>query len=78
MTDLLRSLLVSESRLSSFESQWAQPKEVFQMSDTKKSQIERFQEAARKLGCDEDEAAFDAKLAAIARQRPKAETTKDE
>ncbi len=35
------------------------------------SQIERFKEAARALGCDEDEAAFDEKLKAIARQQPK-------
>ena len=36
-------------------------------------QIERFKEAARALGCDEDEAAFKAKLAVIARQKPKGE-----
>lgn len=36
-------------------------------------QLERFKEAARALGCDEDEAAFDDKLKAIARQKPKAE-----
>ena len=37
------------------------------------SQIERFKETARTLGCDEDEAAFKAKLAVIARQKPKDE-----
>jgi hypothetical protein len=37
----------------------------------KKSQRERFIEAARAIGADEDEAAFKAKLAAIARQKPK-------
>jgi hypothetical protein len=39
-------------------------------------QSERFKEAARELGCDEDEAAFKAKLAVIARQKPQA-TKKD-
>ncbi len=36
------------------------------------TQRERFIKAARELGCDEDEAAFKAKLAVIARQKPKA------
>ena len=35
------------------------------------SQHERFVEAARKLGTDEDEAAFKEKLGVIARQKPK-------
>jgi len=35
------------------------------------SQRDRFTEAARQLGADEDEAAFKAKLAQIARQKPK-------
>ena len=34
------------------------------------TQVERFKEAARALGCDDDEAAFDAKLKRIAGQRP--------
>ena len=34
-------------------------------------QKDRFVEAARQLGADEDEAAFKAKLAQIARQKPK-------
>ncbi len=34
------------------------------------AQLERFKEAARQLGCDEDEAAFDDKLKVIARQKP--------
>ena len=34
-------------------------------------QRRRFEEAARQLGADEDEAAFKAKLAQIARQKPK-------
>lgn len=35
------------------------------------SQLERFKEAARRLGCDEDGAAFDEKLKVIARQKPR-------
>lgn len=35
-------------------------------------QLERFKEAARVLGCDGDEAAFDEMLKAIAGQKPKA------
>lgn len=37
----------------------------------KTSQIDRFKETARALGCDEDPAAFDEKLKAIARHKPK-------
>jgi hypothetical protein len=36
-----------------------------------KPQIERFREMARELECDEDEAAFDAKLAQLLRYRGK-------
>ena len=36
-----------------------------------KPQSDRFIELARELGCDEDEAAFKAKLRQIARQKPK-------
>ena len=36
-----------------------------------KDQHGRFIETARALGCDEDEAAFDAKLKVIAQQKPK-------
>lgn len=39
--------------------------------EKKATQRDRFIEAARELGCDEDEAAFKAKLAVIARQRVK-------
>jgi hypothetical protein len=35
------------------------------------TQIERFKQTARELGCDEDEAAFDEKLRALAKQKPK-------
>jgi hypothetical protein len=41
-----------------------------------KSQIDRFKEAARQLGCEEDEAAFDEKLRHIAKQKPSKETPK--
>jgi hypothetical protein len=44
------------------------------MTDPKSSnkpQNERFIEAARELGCDEDEAAFDEKLRRIATAKPK-------
>ncbi len=37
------------------------------------AQLSRFIEAARQIGADEDEAAFKAKLAVIARQKPKAD-----
>lgn len=33
------------------------------------AQLERFKEAACALGCDDDEAAFDAKLKVLARQK---------
>lgn len=36
-----------------------------------RTQAERFAETARALGADEDEATFRAKLAVIARQKPK-------
>ncbi len=44
-----------------------------QPSDTQNSQKQRFIEAARQLGADEDEAGFKAKLAVIARQKVKDE-----
>ncbi len=47
-----------------------------QTMDSEKSQRDRFVETARKLGTDEDEAAFKAKLAVIARQKPKAKALK--
>ena len=43
------------------------------MHPDSKDQATRFIETARALGCDEDEAAFKAKLAVIARQKPKDE-----
>lgn len=45
------------------------------MSD-QKPQRDRFIETVRALGADEDEAAFKAKLATIARQKPKADAIK--
>ncbi len=41
------------------------------VTDSVSEQHARFIETARALGCDEDEAAFDEKLKAIARQKPK-------
>ena len=38
---------------------------------SEKPQDDRFNETARALGCDEDEAVFDEKLKAIAKQKPK-------
>lgn len=42
-------------------------------TDNQKDQIDRFKEAARALGCDEDEAAFDTALRQIASYKPKKE-----
>jgi hypothetical protein len=45
---------------------------VMAQKKSNESQVERFKEAARMLGCDEDEAAFEAKLKKIAKaQAPK-------
>lgn len=41
------------------------------MSKKIKTQTENFRDAARALGCDESEAAFDAALGKIARHKPK-------
>ena len=35
-----------------------------------KSQADKFKEAARELGCDEDEARWDERLRKVARQKP--------
>ena len=49
-----------------------------------KSQLDRFKEVARGIGCDEDEGAFDEKLRGIAGRKPenssdpKPENEKDE
>lgn len=42
-------------------------------AERKRDQVERFQETARQLGCDENEKAFDEKLRKIATAKPKAE-----
>ena len=34
------------------------------------SQIDRFKQTARELGCDEDEAAFDEKIKAVVKVKP--------
>jgi hypothetical protein len=41
-----------------------------------KDQRAKFEETAKKLGCDEDEAAFDEKLKKVARARPKSQPKK--
>ena len=46
------------------------------VTDSVSDQHARFIETARSLGCDEDEAAFDEKLKAIARQKAKAKPDK--
>lgn len=38
------------------------------------AEIEKFEEIARSLGCDEDEAAWEAKLRKVAKHRPKPES----
>lgn len=49
-----------------------------QKRNQKNEQVNGFVEAARELGCDEDEASFREKLAKIARQKPKDGATKKE
>ena len=44
-----------------------------QLDGASESQVSRFIETARALGCDESEAAFDKKLKVIARHKPAAE-----
>ena len=46
--------------------------------DKEPTQLDRFREAARALGCDEDEAAFDEKLKGIAAPKPKAPEKRDD
>jgi hypothetical protein len=41
-----------------------------QSDDSTKSQSDKFNEAARELGCDEDEARWDERLRKVARQKP--------
>jgi len=43
-----------------------------------RDQLRRFEETARRLGCDEDPAAFDEKLKVIARHKPKPVTKQPE
>lgn len=42
------------------------------------SQLDRFKEAARKLGCDEDESRFDEKLGKLIRPKSKASEKENE
>lgn len=46
------------------------------MSDNEKSQLDRFKEAAREIGTDDDEAKFNEKLGKLVKQKP--EGKKDE
>lgn len=48
------------------------------MTDEPKSQTDKFKEAARQIEADEDEAQWEARLKAIARQKPKDEPVKPE
>ena len=41
------------------------------MVDKQNNQIKKFKKAARELGCDEDEAAFEEKLKRLAKAKPK-------
>lgn len=47
------------------------------MSQKAKPQAEKFKEAARELGCDESEKAFDDKLRVIAKQKPREPAPKE-
>jgi hypothetical protein len=40
------------------------------MGNEKQDQTERFKQAARELGCDEDEARFEANLKKVAQHKP--------
>ncbi len=46
------------------------------MSEKEKSQSDKFKRAARELGCDEDEAAFDRALKQMKKQPEKADKAK--
>jgi hypothetical protein len=46
------------------------------MAKKPSEQVERFREAARMLGCDEDEAAFEAKLKKMAKAQPPKQAAK--
>lgn len=43
------------------------------MAESQASQSDKFKEAARELGCDEDEARWDERLRKVARQKPEPE-----
>lgn len=48
------------------------------MCDSKKQQIDRFKEAAREIGTDDDEERFNEKLRKLVKQKPKSdEKSKD-
>lgn len=41
------------------------------MTDSKKTQLDKFKEAARELGADEDEARWDERLKKVVKAKPK-------
>lgn len=43
------------------------------MPEAEKPQVEKFKDAARALECDDDDRAFQERLAVISRQKPKAD-----
>ena len=43
-----------------------------------KSQLDRFKEAAREIGTDDDEAKFNEKLGKLVKQKPKDDDTSDD
>jgi hypothetical protein len=51
-------------------------RERSKLTEGARSQIERFREAARELGCEEDEEAFDKALKKIASEKPPASVQK--
>lgn len=46
------------------------------MTDKPKTQIDKFKEAARELGCDDDETHFKSKLAQLAKRTPATKPTR--
>lgn len=48
------------------------------MTDDKKSQLDRFKEAARELGTDDDEERFNEKLKRIFKDKPKDDEASDD
>ncbi len=51
---------------------------VFAMGKDERAQADRFKEAARQIGTDDDEARFNERLKQIAKQKPKDEKKSDD